>query len=86
MSNTVATAETRQVAHLSRGGAFSVATTPRHTLAIRLNISYRATREKQQNQAPTSSSIEPFLIDSALRLEIAAIDTKQRPAHVSNRY
>jgi hypothetical protein len=26
-----------------------------------------------------------FLIDSAVRLEIAAIDTKQRSAHVSNR-
>jgi hypothetical protein len=30
--------------------------------------------------------ISPFLIDSPLRLEIAAIPTKQRPAHISNRY
>jgi hypothetical protein len=38
-----------------------------------------------RHSAPNSSPIHYFLIDSALRLEIAATHTKQRTGHVSNR-
>ena len=42
-------------------------------------------RASSSLRSATALPNSPFLIDSALRLEIALISTKQRPAHVSNR-
>jgi len=60
----------------------SVMPAPQPSFALRKG---RRPNPRQPKSVRNSRSTPYFLIDSALQLEIAAIATKQREGHVSNR-